>query len=338
MATPVHVMITEPFERELIHQVESVSDRLVVHSHAARKVDEIPGSTLAQVEVLYTLRAIPEPGTAPNLKWVQLHMAGVERTLARSLLQSGVEVTTLSGAAAPQLAEYVLMMMLAMGHHLPLILENQARKEWPRDRWERFSPLELRGATVGLIGYGSIGREVARVCQAVGARVVAVKRDAMRLTDDGYLPEGLGDPSGDRVARVYPPQAVKRMLAECDFVVVCSPLTDETHGWIGAEVSAACRRGAYLIDVSRGGIVVSEAVVAALREGHLRGAALDVFETEPLEPESPLWAAPHLILSPHIAGNSPHYDARAVELFAENLKRYLAGQPLLNRVEPERGY
>jgi len=338
MATPVHVLITEPFGKELVQRVEHISDRLAVQVHPARKADEIPGPILSQVEVLYTSRAVPEPGSAPNLKWVQLHMAGVDRVAGHPLLHAGVKLTTLSGAAAPQMAEYVLMAMLALGHRLPLILEHQARREWPRDRWERFSPFELRGATVGLIGYGSIGREVARVCQALGARVLAVKRDAMRPADDGYAPEGLGDPSGERVARLYPPQAVKRMVAECDYVVVCAPLTDETRGWIGAEVISACKRGAFLIDVSRGGIVVSEAVIAALREGHLQGAALDVFETEPLDAENPLWQAPNLILSPHIAGNSPHYDARAVDLFAENLKRYLAGQPLLNRVDLPSGY
>lgn len=338
MAAQVHVLITEPFAKELVRRVEQVSERLAVHVHPTRKADDIPGPVLSQVEVLYTSRALPEPGSAPNLKWIQLHMAGIDRVAGHPLLASGVKLTTLSGAAAPQMAEYVLMTMLALGHRLPLILEHQVRREWPRDRWERFSPIELRGATVGLIGYGSIGREVARVCQALGARVLAVKRDAMRAADDGYTPDGLGDPSGERVTRVYPPQAVKRMVAECDYVVVCAPLTDETRGWIGAEVISAFKRGAFLIDVSRGGIVVSEAVIAALREGHLQGAALDVFETEPLEVEHPLWQAPNLILSPHIAGNSPHYDTRAVDLFAENLKRYLAGQPLLNRVDLPSGY
>jgi phosphoglycerate dehydrogenase-like enzyme len=338
MAAPVHVLITEPFDKDLVRQVEAASERLAVHVHPAHKSDDLPGSLLAQAEVLYTSHALPEPGAAPHLKWVQLHLAGIDRVAGHPLLQTGIEVTTLSGAASSQVAEYVLLMMLALGHRLPHLLEHQARKEWPRDRWERFSPLELWGATVGLLGYGSIGREVARMCQALGARVLAVKRDAMRLVDEGYSPEGLGDPSGDRAARLYPPHAAKRMLAECDFVVVCTPLTEETRGSIGAEILAACKRGAFLIDVSRGGVVVGEAVLAALREGQLRGAALDVFESEPLDAEDPLWSAPNVILTPHIAGDSPHYDARAVELFVENLKRYVAGQPLLNRVAWPRGY
>jgi phosphoglycerate dehydrogenase-like enzyme len=338
MAAPVHVLITEPFEKDLVHKLEEVSERLAVHVHPAKKGEEIPAPLLGQVEVLYTARALPEPGSTPHLKWVQFHLAGIDRVAGHALLQSGVEATTLSGAAAPQVAEYVLMMMLALGHRLPQLAENQTRKEWPRDRWERFSPVELRGATVGLLGYGSIGREVARLCQTLGARVLAVKRDAMNPADDGYMAEALGDPAGEWPSRIYPPQAAKRMVAECDFLVVCLPLTEETRGWVDGSLLEACKRGAFLIDVSRGGVVVSEAVSAALREGGLQGAALDVFENEPLDAESPLWSAPNLILTPHIAGNSPAYDSRAMDLFAENMKRYLAGQPLLNRIEPQRGY
>jgi phosphoglycerate dehydrogenase-like enzyme len=338
MTTPVHVLVTEPFERDLIRKLEEISERLAVHVHPAKKAEEIPAALLAQVEVLYTARALPEPSTAPHLKWVQLHLAGIDRVAGHPLLQSGVVVATLSGAAAPQVAEYVLMMMLALGHRLPQLAENQTRKEWPRDRWERFSPIELRGATVGLLGYGSIGREVARLCQTLGAKVLATKRDAMNPADDGYMPEALGDPAGEWPSRIYPPQAAARMLSECDFLVVCVPLTEETRGWVNGGLLQACKRGAFLIDVSRGGVVVGEAVVEALREGRLQGAALDVFANEPLDAESPLWNAPNVVLTPHIAGDSQEYFVRAMDLFAENMQRYLAGQPLLNRVETRRGY
>jgi phosphoglycerate dehydrogenase-like enzyme len=196
----------------------------------------------------------------------------------------------------------------------------------------------LRGATVGIIGYGSVGREVARLCRAFGARVLAVKNDAMHPEDPGFILEGLGDPQGDFPERIYPPQALSRVLAECDFVLLSAPLTSLSHPLLGGESISALKRGAFLVDVSRGGLLEEEAVLRAVREGILAGAALDVFAQEPLPPESPLWDEPRILLSPHVAGISPEYDARATDLFVANLRRYLLGQPLLNRFDPARGY
>jgi phosphoglycerate dehydrogenase-like enzyme len=160
----------------------------------------------------------------------------------------------------------------------------------------------------------------------------------MHPEDPGFVLPGLGDPEGRIPLRLYPPAALHRMLGECDFVVVCAPLSGETRFLFTAEAFAAMRTGAYLVDLSRGGIVQGEALCDALTSGTLAGAALDVTDPEPLPANSPLWAAPNLIISPHIAGGSPEYDRRAMELFAENLERYLAGQPLLNRFDPEKGY
>jgi phosphoglycerate dehydrogenase-like enzyme len=148
----------------------------------------------------------------------------------------------------------------------------------------------------------------------------------------------MGDPQGDYPLRIYPPQALKTMVRDCDFIVVTAPLTDETKGLVDAEVLQACKPGAYLVHTSRAGVVDQDALVAALKSGKLAGAALDVFMEEPLPPESPLWKTPNLIISPHISGNSPEYDERATELFAENLRRYLIGLPLLNLFDPKLGY
>lgn len=144
-------------------------------------------------------------------------------------------VTTLSGAAAPQMAEFALTMMLALGHRLSELAVQQAKAEWPRDRWERFRPQELRSSTVGIIGYGSIGREIARLARASGATVLAAKRDVMHPADSGYNIPGLGDPNGDLFNRLYPFQAVRSLLKESDFTVIATPLTPETRGlnWRG---------------------------------------------------------------------------------------------------------
>jgi phosphoglycerate dehydrogenase-like enzyme len=338
MDTPVNVVVTEPFGIEIVERLESAAPRINLHMEPVGKGEEIPPALCSKMEVLYTLRVLPAPEQAPRLKWVQFHLAGLDRFADHPLLAAGVQFTSLSGAAAPQMGEYAVMMMLALGHRIQELERLQAAREWPRDKWDRLAPRELRGAMVGVVGYGSVGREVARLCHALGARVVAVKRDVMHPEDRGYAAPGLGDPEGVLPMRIYPPQAVKRMLGEADFVVLCAPLTEETRGWFDDDLFRAMRPTAFLVDLSRGGIVREESLTRALADGKLAGAAVDVFLREPLPPESPLWNAPNLLVSPHISGDSPMYDIRAAALFGENLRRYTAGEPLLNRYDPERGY
>jgi phosphoglycerate dehydrogenase-like enzyme len=247
-------------------------------------------------------------------------------------------ITTMSGAAASQVAEHVLAMILALGRHLPALSANQKKAEWPRDRWERFKPRELRTSTVGIIGYGSIGRQVACLLRQFGATVLATKQNAMHPTDGGYAPEGMGDLHGDLVHRLYPSQALKSMVKDCDFIVVTLPLTNATRGLVDTQVLAACKSNAYLVDVSRGGIVDQLALTKALNEHKLAGAALDVFPEEPLPKKSPLWEMSNVIVTPHIAGVSAYYDERAIALFAENLSRYIGDLPLYNVFDPQKGY
>ncbi len=288
---------------------------------------------------LYTSRALPTPEQAPRLRWIQFHWAGIDHAIDAPILQRpDLTITHLSGASASQMAEYAVMMLLALGHHFPALQTHQRRGEWPSDRWERLNPIELRGSTVGIVGYGSIGRQIARLLQPFGSTVLATKRDVMHPYDTGYMPEGLGDANTELVQRMYPPQAIRSMFKECDFVIVTVPLTPETRGMIGAEELAALKPGAYLVDVSRGGVIQQEALVNVLRDNKIAGAALDVFTKEPLPADNPLWKLPNVLLTPHIAGFSPHYDERAVALFAENLVRYLSDLPLYNRLDRERGY
>lgn len=339
MTTPVEVLITLPFSEELLSQLRGVSNRIKITVFKANKPEEVPADIWEHTEVLYTNRVLPTSEQAPNLRWIQFHWAGIDHAVDAPILQKpDVSVTTLSGAAASQLAEYALMMLLALGHKLPDLIANQKKAEWPRDRWERFNPVELRGSNVGIVGYGSIGRQISRLLQEFGSTVLAVKRDAMHPEDAGYTPEGMGDVSGDMVSRLYPPQAIRSMFRDCDFVVVTVPLTKETHHIIGAEELAALKPSAYLVDISRGGVIDPAALLVALRDRKIAGAAIDVFPEEPLPPENPLWKLPNVIITPHISGNTPYYDQRSVMLFAENLHRYLAGLPLYNRYDQEKGY
>jgi phosphoglycerate dehydrogenase-like enzyme len=334
----VVVLIALSFPDPLVERLRAVSPELRIHVNPAQKVEELPADLLADVEVLYTHRLLPDPSAVPSLRWVQFHFAGIDHVEQHPLLSSGVQITTLSGSSMPQMAEVTLTGILSLGHRLPGIMADRAKKRWPDDRFERYRPLELRGSTVGLVGYGSVAREVARLSRAFGARILATKRDLMALDDLGFAPEGLGDPHADLPDRIYPPQALASMAAECDFLVISAPLTPETRGMVGRKVLTAMKPTAFLVDISRGGVVDHGALVEALTEKRIAGAFLDVYPVEPLPENSPLWDMPNILLTPHIAGASGEYMQRAIDLFSENLRRYLTGQPLLNLYQPKRGY
>jgi phosphoglycerate dehydrogenase-like enzyme len=335
----IKVLVTLPFPDQLTERLRAVSPRLEIHVVPTRSASELPQDLLQEIEVLYTARLLPEGDQVPELRWIQFHFAGLDHVNDHPLVRSDeILVTTLSGAAVTQMAEFVLMAMLAFGRQLLKMVEDKNAKTWADSPYERFSPTVLHESTVGIVGYGNIGREVARLCRALGADVVAVKRDLMSLDQNRYLDEGLGDPEAELVNRLYPPQATASMAKLCDFVVVTVPLTPETRGMIGAKVLSEMKETSYLIDVSRGGVVDHIALIEALESGGIAGAALDVYPIEPLPTTSPLWAMPNVIVSPHVAGTSPYYYENAADLFAANLRRFLTDQPLLNLYDPERGY
>ncbi|GAB4430987.1 MAG: D-2-hydroxyacid dehydrogenase [Anaerolineales bacterium] len=337
--SPIDVLITLPFSPSLIQKLQEVSPNLRITVHPAQKVSDIPEDLWARTQVLYTNRIIPDPELAPAIEWIQFHWAGIDQLIDAPLLsRPGIKVTTLSGASASQMAEYALTMLLALGRNLPALGELQKKAIWPENRWEKFSPRELRTSTVGIVGYGSIGRQIARLLQPFGTTVLASKKNAMQPGDSGYTPEGIGDPEGNFVHRLYPAQALKTMLKTCDFVVVTVPLTPNTRNLINENVFAAMKPNAYLIDISRGGVINHEALIKALNDKKLAGAALDVFPEEPLPEDNPLWKLPNVIITPHIAGMSKQYDQRAAALFAENLSRYIADLPLFNLFEHTKGY
>jgi phosphoglycerate dehydrogenase-like enzyme len=211
------------------------------------------------------------------------------------------------------------MLMFAKG--APGFLRAQARHEWLR-----YMPKELLGATVGIVGMGHIGEEVARLAKAFGCRIVATRRSVQAATRDALADE------------LLPASELHRLLEVSDYVVLAVPLTPETHGMIGGAELRAMKPDAVLVNIARGAVVDEPALVEALRERLIAGAALDVFEREPLPEDSPLWELDNVIISPHISGGTEIYNQRAVDIFADNLRRYLAGEPLRNVVDPARGY
>jgi phosphoglycerate dehydrogenase-like enzyme len=339
METPMNVLLTVQFSPELLTQIQAVSPGLELVTIPARDPGDVKEEAWQEVEILYTHKVLPEPDQAPQLKWVQFHRAGNELFMDAPILRKpGLKATSMSGASAPQVAEYVLEMILALGHKMPELHGYQSLAEWPEDRIDRFKPQELNLSTVGIVGYGSIGRQVARLLQAGGATVLATKHDAMHPVDKGYIPAGMGDPGGDYLQRLYPAEALNSMLQECDFVVVCVPLTKETQNLIGEAQLGVMKRSAYLVDVSRGGVINHADLIPALEGKMIAGAALDVYPEEPLDADHPLWKMHNVILTPHIAGVSQEYNSRGVALFIENLERYLKGKQLLNLIDMQRGY
>ena len=334
----IPVLMTVPFSNELLKRIEALSPRIQLTIQAIPSSEEIAEQNLEDVEVMYTSSTLPDPEDVPNLRWVQLHHAGIDRVRGDALLASKVQVTTLSGAVAPVVAEFTLMSILGLSRNLLKMLHDQKEKHWAENRYERFKPKALRESTVGIMGYGSVGREVARLCHSFGASILAIKHNLMDLEDHDYCIEGRGDPQAELPDRIYPPEAIASMASLCDFLIISVPLTSETRGMIAEKVFKALKPECYLIDVSSGGVVDHGALVEALDSKNLAGAALDVYPVEPLPESSPLWEMPNVIISPHVAHASPHYHALAMDLFVENMRRYLSDQPLLNVFQHERGY
>ena len=323
-----------------VERIKAIDARIELHWYARKDATRIPVEMWRGAEILLTSGTpLPPPEHTPALKWIQLNFAGVEENFRKEVhLREGLQLTSASGTMVSQMGEYVMMALLMLGHKALEMFRFQQQKIWHEHRTEKLEPIELRGSTVGIVGYGSIGREVARLLYSYGAKVLATKRDVMHPEDDGYVPEGLGDPQGNYFHRLYPNEALNAMLKECDFVVISPPLTAETHQMISTEQFAVMKPGAFLVNVSRGPVVDTDALIEAARSGRLGGAVLDVFEEEPLPAESPLWDAPNVIITPHIAGISKNSVDELVDLFVINIGRYLKGQELYNLIDPDNGY
>ncbi len=257
---------------------------------------------------------------APNLKWVQLMSAGADGLAKTEIWQSQIIITGVSGIHATPISEYVLGMMLLFAKQAAnYFLMKQTHQ------LQRFTPRLLRGQAVGIIGLGHIGREVARLAKAFGMRVLAV--DEIR-----------GTRPARHVDTMLPTNQLRKLLADSDFVVSCVPLTPKTSKLIGEKELRAMKPTAYLINISRGGIVDEEALIRALDEKWIAGAGLDVTVVEPLPPDSRLWDFDNVIITPHISGAQEDYLIHGTALFCENLKRYLKGKKLMNVISRKRGY
>jgi D-2-hydroxyacid dehydrogenase (NADP+) len=254
---------------------------------------------------------------APGLKWLQIHPAGAERPIYRELRGRGVKVTTASGATAVTVAHSVLGALIAINRRFPLLADAQRRHAWEPRLGER-SPRDLKGQRAVIVGLGPIGRNIAGLLQMLGISSIGVRRTAEPLAP---------------FEAVVSYERLPEVLPCADWLILCCPASPLTRGLANAAVFAAMPKGAHFINVSRGEIAVQPDVVAALRSGHLAGAYLDVFEKEPLDPASPLWDMPNVLISPHTASHSQGQNEAIFDIFLDNLARFRGGQALRNDVD-----
>lgn len=275
--------------------------------------------SIEEVEVLFAF-GLPRGhwGRARRLRLIQMAGAGVDSVLPAPDLPEQVLLSNARGVHEPEMSEFALALILALAKRLPRAMAQQQERAW-----KLFGTHRLAGKTLGVLGLGTIGHAVARRAAALGMRVIGTKRH----------PEPLAE-----VDEVLPPSETRRVLAESDLVVVVLPYTPETEGLLDADAIAAMKPGAQLVNIARGGIVDEAALAKALGEGKVGGAAIDVFDEEPLLPSSPLWKAPNLLITPHIGGLNDEYVARIGEIFFENIRRLERGEPLVNPVNREKGY
>ena len=265
---------------------------------------------------------------ATNLKWINFWSAGLDGKVTQQIVERGLLVTNSSGVHATSIAEHVFGYMLMFTRNLHLHMRSQVNREWNRnDNTQRKGADELEGKTLGIVGLGRIGEALTTRAQAFGMRVIASKRDVSQRYNSAAKPE-----------LILPSDELPLLLRQSDHVVICLPYTSETHHLFDTGMLKNMKPSAYLYNIARGKIVDEDALIEALRREQIAGAGLDVFEQEPLPIRSPLWDFENVILTPHTGGLTPHYFTRTAEIWAENMRRYLRGEPMTNVYDEVRGY
>ncbi|MGI6358198.1 MAG: D-2-hydroxyacid dehydrogenase [Bacillota bacterium] len=343
-----NLLITSFLEQEYVDRIRAVDERLNViyepeliappryiadHNGEASfrrsaEQEDRWRRLLADAEILFDYdhthpTALPE--LAPNVRWIQFTSSGIGVFVKKNRYAERMPrtlLTTASGVHAQPLAEFCLLVMLMFSRRLWHTLAMQQQRVW-----ERFTGSDLRGKTLTIFGVGRVGRKVSEFAQAVGMHVIGIVRNA-----SGRLPADL------HVDELYSNSELNNVLPRTDFLVLIAPHTPETENLIGRQQLEAMPQGSVLINIARGQLVVEQDLIDSLRSGHLAGAGLDVFATEPLPADSPLWAMPNVLVSPHSASTSDRENELITDLFCENIRRYLNGQPLLNVLDPERMY
>ena len=337
----IHIANFLPVPEAALDIVRAVDPRIEIHDASQNLVrwlrepqhpDVDVGSAIEEGreiqqrdQIWFTFFSGDLAGEASALEWISLASAGANQILDRPI-GDDVMITKMPGLAARVIAEWVLTFMLMDCKRMLGHAESQRA-----GAWRRSDPDTLDGKTVGIIGYGAIGAEIAKLCEAFGSRVIGIRR---RASADGTPP----DDAPSTVDLIWPPNQLHDVLARSDYVILAVPLTDETHRLIGEEELRAMKPDAALINIARGEVVDWEAQVSALERGELRASYTDVTSPEPLPDGHPLWSAPNLFITPHNSGLQPDYFGKAARRFADNLRRYLNEEPLVDVVDRNAGY
>lgn len=314
----VDVLVPDSLDREL-------RDRIAATDSRARVVlfDEHGSASDAQ-DPKVLLRSWRDSGSTrkllrdyPSIEWVQIPSAGVEHLYPHLEGYKGI-VTNGAGVYADPIAEWVISMLLAHSKRLPLLFEHFRNREWKSENGD-----EVGGKVLGVVGAGGIGSAVARRARGLDMHVIGLRASGQ---------------STEHFSEMYTPDSLHEMLGKCDYVVICTPLTERTMGMFGEAEFRAMKPSGVLLNIARGRIVNTDALVSALAEGWIGGAYLDVTDPEPLPSDHPLWGLPNVIITAHTSGHSPRSQNRVIDLFCDNLCRWLDEQPLRNVVDLERGY
>jgi len=320
------IVLDEPLPAAQLERLRQLSPRV----HVLQGL-----SNIAQADIVYTGDAKFDPADAPHLGWVQLNLVGIEHLLGGTLAKSGIPVANVRGAYTPTVAEFTIALLLSLSRRLGDCQRFQAASKWD----DSVCGVSLYGKTMAIVGYGSIGRQIARIAHAMGIRILACKRDpAVLLEMSSFVFKGTGDPEGTLPTQWFGTNEIEKVFRATDYAVVTLPLTSDTRGLIGPRELSALPSHALLVNVGRGGVVDEAALAELLSKRGLAGAALDVFAQEPLPSNSPLWRCPNIIITPHIGSYTVEQAAFAGEVLIENVRRDLAGEPVLNVVNFAAGY
>ena len=350
-STPLHIVIIDETPADQLSRIAQVGQHLEVHyihdlvvKEYRLQRDRPPGSEaelgqtkgqvealLAQAEVLLGYprsyggaRSRLQQAATPRLRWLQTTAAGLDQLESTGIFERPVTITTGKGLRSLAMAEYVVWAMLTLNQDMWERFHHQSQRLWQR----RVEPMRrLQGQTLGIVGLGSVGGAAARLAKALGMRVIATKRSVTQRARNV-----------DGVDEIFPKEELATLLTQSDYVLLSMPLTRETRRMIAEKELRAMKPTACLINVARGGVIDQDVLIRALKEGWIKGAVLDVFTPEPLPPESELWGLPNAIVTPHVSAWAGDVTEAATELFYQNLKRYLAGEPLLNMYDRALGY
>lgn len=327
-----HILIDLPIEPSWVDALQqSLGTPVTLATGDVGKPRALPESELRDAEAILCNTLPANHDAMTSLQMVQIASAGFKQVEGLGLSERGVSVCTASGVNDVPIAEWVVLMMLSLRRNFPQLLRNQAEAKWDRDA--QFQT-ELRGMTLGIWGYGGIGREAARLAKMMGLTVHVLTRSGKIGTTPRFHVQGTGDDEGNLPDRVFSAAEAEAFCATLDYLVLAIPETPDNLGLIGAAIFEALPDRAFLLNPARGKLVHEQALFNALRGGQIAGAALDTHFHYPMPADHPLWTMDNVVMTPHISGSSqsPHFTRRLWELFVENLRRQRNGEPLLGQL------